>query len=616
MAEKSVTIPFQTREEAYESETGESVAGFNSRGEPLRARLEIDTEKTAGSEPYSMVYTLRTGEWHGQDVFLKYFSNSGEPIVAKTTNGEVVITAENIVSEKRTETLVFTTESSQSLSGIPTNGAVSTRWVGNVLSSGESGGSGSAEAAALCAGEKTGSEPNVTWDGESVKTAEDVTGVLEVTYTETYAEIKSNAAEAGTVVVAVCQGLLAEAEQYEIGYPTISTTNPDEECCKDDGQPSLSIPDSFSGDPGWGTPVYISGGCPPFSWAIEGVGFSIVHETTEVARHNTVELSDDACGDGILIVTDVCGASVESVVETDVGCCEDQGGEPFAWADGNDESVCMMAGVTYHNTFAVTGGVAPYKWAVTSGSDVAAWGLDTTTAQTNTLRTWADDVTTIRVRVQDACGEVIHRTIYLGMEWDPDNPETIGQDDEVAVSVIGGIPPFHWAVSGSGYSLGASTTEDRVNLLISDESACGSAEITVTDDCGQEVTGSIRGTEGEWINTGEKICPWSAIKAATEMYHPPSIYEFTGVHGKWKVVHKGSHISGSDYESVCVNLLSEEYCNDSNKWQCLDLSGYGETPNNGDVLDSFCHCLNGTSPLYWFLRLLNIQVFEWSCPVE
>jgi hypothetical protein len=220
----------------------------------------------------------------------------------------------------------------------------------------------------------------------------------------------------------------------------------------------------------------------------------MLHGTTAIARHNTVELSDDACGDGILTVSDACGDTVESVVETDVGCCEDQGGEKFAWADGNDEAVCMST--TYHETFSVTGGAAPFEWAVTKGSDVASWGVDTTTGPANNLRTWASEPTTIRVRVQDACGEVIHRDISVGMEWDPDNPETIGQNDEVAVSVIGGVGPFRWTASGTGYSMGVSTTEDRVNLLISDDEACGSAEITVTDSCNQTVEGGLRGTEG------------------------------------------------------------------------------------------------------------------------
>lgn len=511
MAEKSVTVRFRTREEEYLARNPDgTIAGFNKRGEPLRARLEIDEEKTSGSDPYNMVYTLWTDTWRGQDVFLRYYSNSDDPIVVRTTNGEAVITATNLVSAQRTESLVFTNQSAKAISGIPTGGVVNSRWVGNVLSSGSgSGGAGSAEAAALCAGEKIGSGPHVAWDGENLHVPEAVTGVMEVTYTETYAEIRSNAAEVGTVVIAVCQGSLAEAEQYEIGYPEAGTVNPDDECCRDDDHDPLSIPDSFDGDPGWGTAVYVFGGCPPYAWSVEGMGFSMLRETTAIARHNTVEIAEEGCGDGILSVTDACGDSVESVVETDTGCCEDQGGEPLAWADGNGEAVCMST--TYHETFAVTGGAAPYEWAITQGEDVASWGVDTTTGPANNLRTWASEPTTIRVRVSDSCGEVIHRDISLGMEWAEDNPETIGQGDEVAISVVGGVPPFHWSISGgsgTGFSLGVSTTEDRVNLLITDDSACGGVEISVTDDCGQTVSGGIRCTaDSDWSDpSADVVC--------------------------------------------------------------------------------------------------------------
>jgi len=86
------------------------------------------------------------------------------------------------------------------------------------------------------------------------------------------------------------------------------------------------------------------------------------------------------------------------------------------------------------------------------------------------------------------------------MEWAESNPETIDQDDQIAISVTGGEGPYKWTVGGAGFSLGASETEDGVNLLNADESACGAATIKVTDACETTVTGYVRCTEGYWHN--------------------------------------------------------------------------------------------------------------------
>ena len=246
MADRSVTVRFRTREEDYlERNPDGTLAGFNSRGEPLRARLEIDTDKTSGSEPYKLVFNVAQNKWVGQNVFLKYSSNAdpGTPIVVRATNGTALLVAENLVSEERTETLVFTNESEKQLSGISSGGSVSTEWVGSVLTAGSPDG----DAASLCAGAKEAAGPNVTFDGESLRIPDAATGVLKVTYHETFARIKSNAAEFGTVVVAVCQGRLAEAEQYEVEYTQTSWTgNPDSECCQEGQDQALTIAASFS----------------------------------------------------------------------------------------------------------------------------------------------------------------------------------------------------------------------------------------------------------------------------------------------------------------------------------------------------------------------------------
>ena len=89
------------------------------------------------------------------------------------------------------------------------------------------------------------------------------------------------------------------------------------------------------------------------------------------------------------------------------------------------------------------------------------------------------------------------------------NPATIGQSSEAAITVDDGCPPFSWSVAGTGYSFAQTKTQSRSNTLITDGDACGTATITVTDDCGDTATGYVRGTTGEWIEKEEMYayCP-------------------------------------------------------------------------------------------------------------
>lgn len=616
MADKSVTIGFQTREEQYQSlYPDDSLAGFNERGEPLRARLEIDTDETVGSEPYKLVYNIALDRWVGQDVFLKYASNSSDPLTVRTTNGTAELVSQGLVSEEKTESIVFTNETDRKLSGIPSGGTVSTEWIGNVLTSGPSEGEG----AALCNGMKTPG-PNVTFDGERVRIPESATGVLKVTYTETFARIKSNAAEAGTVVVAVCQGKLAEAEQYEVEYTETSWRgNPDSQCCQEGPTKDIAISEPFSIDPGTDGAVYVVGGCPPFTWTVSGTGLTMKAETTEKARFNTVQASSDACGDGILRVTDDCGDYVEAVIETDVGCCADQGGEAFAWADGNPEVLCLSPAVG--DPIGVEGGVAPYNWLVTVGGAVAWWGNAETTDPVNNLYNTATEYTKqIRVRVSDSCGEILYRDFEIGMEWADDNPETIAQGDpgdpaEVAVAVDGGVGPYTWTVSGTGFSFAVSETQDRVNLLCADAAACGFAEITVMDSCGDTASGEMRCTGGsrwELITSGalEEACPWEGVVNAYEVTYEAGRYSVWAMHGGYKVMHRIDYLNGAGSCSAAASGYcvipgwSSRKCADPDIYPCISTGGLKDW--------EVCECyFNGED---WdCARVDEVDNYRWEC---
>jgi hypothetical protein len=106
----------------------------------------------------------------------------------------------------------------------------------------------------------------------------------------------------------------------------------------------------------------------------------------------------------------------------------------------------------------------------------------------------------------DACVEACENQ---ALQWDDEStPDTILPGGSISVYVLYGCPPFTWAVSGTGYSIGQTQTEGRSNQLNCAAGTCGVnfdafAKVTVTDSCGGAVTGTIRNTAGQWILDAE-----------------------------------------------------------------------------------------------------------------
>jgi hypothetical protein len=82
--------------------------------------------------------------------------------------------------------------------------------------------------------------------------------------------------------------------------------------------------------------------------------------------------------------------------------------------------------------------------------------------------------------------------------------ETIDRDGTASVIITDGCPPFTWSVAGTGFwfdlahTLTEIETDARTVTLYADDTACGSATITVVDDCEDSCTGYVRCTEGQW----------------------------------------------------------------------------------------------------------------------
>jgi hypothetical protein len=93
--------------------------------------------------------------------------------------------------------------------------------------------------------------------------------------------------------------------------------------------------------------------------------------------------------------------------------------------------------------------------------------------------------------------------------YDTENSdETIDQNSTATVIVTDGCGPFNWSVTGTGFSFDDSTTDERTNTLSADDTACGSATITITDKCGDSCTGYVRCTEGQWVQKESWSAGW------------------------------------------------------------------------------------------------------------
>ncbi len=140
-------------------------------------------------------------------------------------------------------------------------------------------------------------------------------------------------------------------------------------------------------------------------------------------------------------------------------------------------------------------------------------------------------------------------------EWDPSNPDTIDRQTQVAVSVTGGIAPYDWSVSGSGFSLAESQTQGLSNILYADDTACGSAFITVADAQGA-VDGSVRVPDhGRWVTIcyGSQDC-WQLCGEPTTSWYTVSYY-------RWEAVKvQGGYRQFDGYGAWCG--YGAAYCDD------------------------------------------------------
>jgi hypothetical protein len=150
---------------------------------------------------------------------------------------------------------------------------------------------------------------------------------------------------------------------------------------------------------------------------------------------------------------------------------------------------------------AIAGSGGPFTWAVTGTGYTLA--ESTTTGLTNQLNAASNACGDAEITVTNAFGDSATGTVagpVNAVLWDDDtSDDTVLRNGSAVIAINGTCGPFTWAVTGTGFSMENPTTTGLTNQLNADGTACGVAEITVTNAQGLSATGYVRATYGSWV---------------------------------------------------------------------------------------------------------------------
>jgi hypothetical protein len=182
----------------------------------------------------------------------------------------------------------------------------------------------------------------------------------------------------------------------------------------------------------------------------------------------------------------------------------DGDGDAFCYEDGYTEMVLSAAAPALISTgeqeieITVENGQAPFIWSVVAGD--AQFEKETTWDRVNTLLVEIG-CDPISIQITDYCVTKEHQITRDFLEECLDlDPEFFEPSSQSTITLVGGVPPFSWSISGTGFSLAFSETAGPENTLILGPSACGTAVVEVTDACGNTCYGYPKSTSGKWSN--------------------------------------------------------------------------------------------------------------------
>lgn len=194
------------------------------------------------------------------------------------------------------------------------------------------------------------------------------------------------------------------------------------------------------------------------------------------------------------------------------------------------------------------------------------------------------------------------------LSWDSGaSATTVARNASVTVAVQDGLGPYNWTVSGTGFSLATAQTSGVSNTLIAGAAACGSATISVTDQCSGSVINYVRCTTGQWGN----VTAGCILGGVPDSNVNGSMEKISGKYKQQQIIAgcSGTEIGGCDATDCsaycgsggCINCTSclDWICSDTN----LGNTQCGEWCCSYGACDEGSFCAGNSLLRYW----------EWIC---
>ncbi len=180
--------------------------------------------------------------------------------------------------------------------------------------------------------------------------------------------------------------------------------------------------------------------------------------------------------------------------------------------------------------FGVVLGEAPFDWSITGGTGIwlnPEYTLTQLDDAPATVAFYADEYACagdvdITITSAHPDHDPVTCSITIGvdpLEWIEVDPQPIASSCSVPVSITGGVPPYTWSVDGCNFSLETQTPETTSlpeNILYAND-AGENATITVTDGCGNIVTGSVSTLKQplEWVEVSSQPIPATTTRTVS-----------------------------------------------------------------------------------------------------
>ena len=262
------------------------------------------------------------------------------------------------------------------------------------------------------------------------------------------------------------------------------------------------------------------------------------------------------------------------------------------------------------------------SWIVSGATLGYSWKhiVDEVPSKTRGIEIWIDEnlltegKALIHAQMQDPCGNLCGKDLEVTckecppdivISWDSDNSaETIGRNAAVDVYVKDGLGDYTWHVAGTGFSIPETTTGVH-NVLSADNTACGTATITVTDVCGDTTTGYVRCTAAsDWVLKA----PYDTCVISGAASYLVGAYVFEYIAGNKRQLESIIRAAGATGDCVTDAAFCDGYCDTDT---CL-APPFVEPGIYGDITPN-CMDHPETGSISCFCGELNLRYYEWEC---